>query len=398
MVRIENLHKSFGNQEVLKGLSLEIKKGEVAAVIGSSGTGKSTLLRCLNYLETPDQGSITIGGVTVDAASHTKKEIHSLRKQSAMIFQNYNLFLNKNVLHNVMDPLIFAKKMNRQEARKKAEYYLEKVGMGDRAQQYPATLSGGQQQRVAIARSLAVEPDVLLFDEPTSALDPEWVQEVLEVIEKLAEQHFTMIIVTHEMKFAEKVADRVIFMENGRIVEEGTAEEIFRNPKNKRTRAFLKLEEKQEYQVLLSDSYKEMIPMFIEEGLEMEPDSDVPEGLLTCLEVKDTETGQRLGGASLVYDKDVFILKTVAVKKEFQGRGLGRLLVQRAEAEARKRGAQCLYLNAKVPEFYKKLGFEIIRRDDAPDISDCQNCHRYHNGCESEIMKKEWTNAGDSEV
>ena len=398
MVRIENLHKSFGNQEVLKGLSLEIKKGEVAAVIGSSGTGKSTLLRCLNYLETPDRGSITIGGVTVDAASHTKKEIHSLRKQSAMIFQNYNLFLNKNVLHNVMDPLIFAKKMNRQEARKKAEYYLEKVGMGDRAQQYPATLSGGQQQRVAIARSLAVEPDVLLFDEPTSALDPEWVQEVLEVIEKLAEQHFTMIIVTHEMKFAEKVADRVIFMENGRIVEEGTAEEIFRNPKNKRTRAFLKLEEKQEYQVLLSDSYKEMIPMFIEEGLEMEPDSDVPEGLLTCLEVKDTETGQRLGGASLVYDKDVFILKTVAVKKEFQGRGLGRLLVQRAEAEARKRGAQCLYLNAKVPEFYKKLGFEIIRRDDAPDISDCQNCHRYHNGCESEIMKKEWTNAGDSEV
>lgn len=398
MVRIENLHKSFGNQEVLKGLSLEIKKGEVAAVIGSSGTGKSTLLRCLNYLETPDQGSITIGGVTVDAASHTKKEIHSLRKQSAMIFQNYNLFLNKNVLHNVMDPLIFAKKMNRQEARKKAEYYLEKVGMGDRAQQYPATLSGGQQQRVAIARSLAVEPDVLLFDEPTSALDPEWVQEVLEVIEKLAEQHFTMIIVTHEMKFAEKVADRVIFMENGRIVEEGTAEEIFRNPKNKRTRAFLKLEEKQEYQVLLSDSYKEMIPMFIEEGLEIEPDSEVPEGLLTCLEVKDTETGQRLGGASLVYDKDVFILKTVAVKKEFQGRGLGRLLVQRAEAEARKRGAQCLYLNAKVPEFYKKLGFEIIRRDDAPDISDCQNCHRYHNGCESEIMKKEWINAGDSEV
>ena len=398
MVRIENLHKSFGNQEVLKGLSLEIKKGEVAAVIGSSGTGKSTLLRCLNYLETPDQGSITIGGVTVDAASHTKKEIHSLRKQSAMIFQNYNLFLNKNVLHNVMDPLIFAKKMNRQEARKKAEYYLEKVGMGDRAQQYPATLSGGQQQRVAIARSLAVEPDVLLFDEPTSALDPEWVQEVLEVIEKLAEQHFTMIIVTHEMKFAEKVADRVIFMENGRIVEEGTAEEIFRNPKNKRTRAFLKLEEKQEYQVLLSDSYKEMIPMFIEEGLEIEPDSEVPEGLLTCLEVKDTETGQRLGEASLVYDKDVFILKTVAVKKEFQGRGLGRLLVQRAEAEARKRGAQCLYLNAKVPEFYKKLGFEIIRRDDAPDISDCQNCHRYHNGCESEIMKKEWTNAGDSEV
>lgn len=398
MVRIENLHKSFGNQEVLKGLSLEIKKGEVAAVIGSSGTGKSTLLRCLNYLETPDQGSITIGGVTVDAASHTKKEIHSLRKQSAMIFQNYNLFLNKNVLHNVMDPLIFAKKMNRQEARKKAEYYLEKVGMGDRAQQYPATLSGGQQQRVAIARSLAVEPDVLLFDEPTSALDPEWVQEVLEVIEKLAEQHFTMIIVTHEMKFAEKVADRVIFMENGRIVEEGTAKEMFKNPKNKRTRAFLKLEEKQEYQVILSDHYKEMIPMFIEEGLEMEPDSEEPEGLLTCLEVKDTETGQRLGGASLVYDKDVFILKTVAVKKEFQGRGLGRLLVQRAEAEARKRGAQCLYLNAKVPEFYIKLGFEIIRRDDAPDISDCQNCHRYHNGCESEIMKKEWTNAGDSEV
>ena len=231
MIKIKNLHKNFGNLNVLKGLDLEIQKGEVVAVIGSSGTGKSTLLRCLNYLEQPDEGIITIDDVTVDARNCTKKEINQLRRQSAMIFQTFNLFLNKDVLHNVMEPLVTARKMNKEEAREEAIKYLRKVGMEEKLNQYPSTLSGGQQQRVAIARSMAVQPKVLLFDEPTSALDPEWVQEVLEVISELAREHFTMIIVTHEMQFAREVADRVIFMENGVIIEEGSPEELFQNPK-----------------------------------------------------------------------------------------------------------------------------------------------------------------------
>ena len=226
MIKIENLHKSFGKLEVLKGIDLEVKKGEIVVIIGSSGTGKSTLLRCLNYLEKPEEGKITIGDITVDAKTCDKKQVNELRKHSAMIFQNYNLFLNKNVLQNVMEPLVTAKKMNKNEAEKVAKHYLEQVGMSDKLKQYPATLSGGQQQRVAIARSLAVQPNVLLFDEPTSALDPEWVLEVLEVIRDLAKQHFTMIIVTHEMQFAKEVASRVIFMEKGVVVEEGTPEEV----------------------------------------------------------------------------------------------------------------------------------------------------------------------------
>lgn len=243
MIKVENLHKSFGQLEVLKGINLEIKKGEVVVIIGSSGTGKSTLLRCLNYLETPDQGKITIGGITVDAEKHSRGEVRCLRKQSAMIFQNYNLFLNKNVLYNVAEPLMASKKMKKDEAELWARKYLRQVGMDDKLYQYPSTLSGGQQQRVAIARSLAVKPNVLLLDEPTSALDPEWVQEVLDVIERLAKNHFTMLIVTHEMQFAKEVADRIIFMENGVIIEEGLPEKILENPDNPRTRAFLKLEE-----------------------------------------------------------------------------------------------------------------------------------------------------------
>lgn len=241
MIRVKNIHKSFEGVEVLKGIDLEVSKGEVIAIIGSSGTGKSTFLRCLNFLDKPDKGIINIGNLLIDAENCTKKEIHELRKHSAMIFQNYNLYNNKTVLQNVTESLTTVKKMNKNEAKKLAIYYLEKVGMADRLNQYPATLSGGQQQRVAIARSMATQPDLLLLDEPTSALDPEWVYEVLEVIKKLAKEHFTMIIVTHEIQFAKEVADRVIFMDKGIIVEEGIAKEILNNPKLDRTKEFLKL-------------------------------------------------------------------------------------------------------------------------------------------------------------
>jgi len=387
MIKIENLHKNFGKLEVLKGIDLEVKKGEIVVIIGSSGTGKSTLLRCLNYLEKPEEGKITIGDITVDAKTCDKKQVNELRKHSAMIFQNYNLFLNKNVLQNVMEPLVTAKKMNKNEAEEVAKYYLEQVGMSDKLKQYPATLSGGQQQRVAIARSLAVQPNVLLFDEPTSALDPEW---VLEVIRDLAKQHFTMIIVTHEMQFAKEVASRVIFMEKGVVVEEGTPEEVLENPKNSRTRAFLRLEKrKEDFKIVHSMNYEEMIPMFIEAGLEMEPNEKRPLGLLQCYELIDNNTGRRIGGASLVYMCDEYVIKTVAIEKAYQGKGLGTDLVKTIMQDAKKRGATRIYLNAKVPEFYKTLGFTIVSHDEAPDISTCHLCHRYHNGCESEIMMKD---------
>lgn len=387
MVKVENLYKSFGNLEVLKGINLEIEKGEVTAIIGSSGTGKSTLLRCLNYLETPDSGKVTIGDITVDAKKCTKGEINSLRQHSAMIFQNYNLFLNKNVLQNVMEPLITAKKMKKDEAERVARNYLEQVGMSDKLKQYPATLSGGQQQRVAIARSLAVQPNVLLFDEPTSALDPEWVQEVLEVIRDLAKQHFTMIIVTHEMQFAKEVASKVIFMENGVVVEEGTPEQVLEHPQNPRTRAFLKLKKDEEdFQVIHSMNYEEMIPMFIEAGLEMEPDEKRPTGLLECYEMIDRTTGRRIGGGSLVYMCDEYVIKTVAIEKAYQGKGLGTKLVKTIMDDAKERGAKRVYLNAKVPAFYKTLGYKIVAPEEAPDISTCHLCHRFHNGCDSEIM------------
>ena len=241
MIKIENLHKKFGDIEVLKGINLEVKKGEVVAIIGPSGTGKSTLLRCINYLEVPDKGVITVGNISVDAEKHDKSKIQNLRKHTAMIFQNYNLFQNKNVLQNVTEALIVAKGMKKHKAEREAIKQLEKVGMLDKIYQYPITLSGGQQQRVAIARSMATKPKILLFDEPTSALDPEWVQEVLEVIKKLAEKHHTMLIVTHEMKFAKDVADRIVFMDGGIIEEDGIPEELLSNPKSDRTRKFLQV-------------------------------------------------------------------------------------------------------------------------------------------------------------
>lgn len=390
MVKIENLHKSFGTLEVLKGINLEINKGEVVAIIGSSGTGKSTLLRCLNFLETPDDGTITIGSVKIDSHDYDKKQVQELRKHSAMIFQNYHLFLNKNVLQNVMEPLITAKKMQKEEAEKIARTYLDQVGMIDKLKQYPATLSGGQQQRVAIARSLAVQPDVLLFDEPTSALDPEWVHEVLEVIRDLAKKHFTMIIVTHEMQFAKEVADKVIFMDKGVIVEQGSPDEVLVNPRNPRTRGFLKLEKiKNEYEIIHSMRFKEMLPMFIEAGLEFESDADRPEGLLQCYEMIEKASGKRIGGGSLAYTCDEYVIKTVAIEKEYQGKGLGTDLVNAIMADAKDRGAKRVYLNAKVPEFYKTLGYKVVSGDEAPDISTCHLCNRYHNGCDSEIMVKE---------
>lgn len=239
MINIKNLRKSFNNLDVLKGIDLSIKKGEVVVIIGPSGSGKSTFLRCINYLETPNEGLIEIGAVSVNASNPAKDGIKMLRKSTAMVFQNYNLFKNKTALENIMEPLVATKKMNKNEAIEKAEELLRVVGLYDKKLNYPSTLSGGQQQRIGIARAMAVNPEVILFDEPTSALDPELVGEVLNVIRDLAKKHMTMIIVTHEMAFAREVADRVIFMDKGDIIEEGSPEDIFTNPKEERTRKFL---------------------------------------------------------------------------------------------------------------------------------------------------------------
>ncbi len=236
MISIENIHKKFGDLEVLKGVSLEVKKGEVIAIIGPSGTGKSTLLRCVNYLERPEEGRITIGDLSVDAKTATKQEILKLRQRTSMVFQSYNLFKHKTALENVMEPLVAAKGMKKSQAE-----HIAKVGLLDKADQYPSKLSGGQQQRIGIARAMAVHPQLMLFDEPTSALDPELVGEVLKVIKDLAENHMTMLIVTHEMKFAQQVADRVIFMDGGGIVEEGPPQQIFSSPRSERTIRFLNM-------------------------------------------------------------------------------------------------------------------------------------------------------------
>ncbi len=239
MIKISNLHKSFNGVEVLKGINLDIKKGEVVAVIGPSGTGKSTLLRCMNFLEKPEKGIIEIEDLKVDVEKATKQQIHELRPNSSIVFQSYNLFQNKTALENIMEPLIIVKKMDKDKAKERALSILKQVGLEDKKDYYPSKLSGGQQQRVGIGRAMAVDPKIMLFDEPTSALDPELVGEVLEVIKKLAEQDTTMIIVTHEMRFAESAADKVIFMDGGNIVEQGTPEEVFNNPKNERTIKFL---------------------------------------------------------------------------------------------------------------------------------------------------------------
>ena len=241
LVKIEHLYKEFDeNTKVLNDINLTINKNEVIAILGPSGTGKSTLLRCLNYLTVPTKGKITIGDVTVDAEKHTKKDVIELRKHSSMVFQGYNLFKNKTALENVMEALTVVQKKSKAEAEKIALELLDKVGMSERKDFYPSKLSGGQQQRVGIARALAVNPNVVLFDEPTSALDPELVGEVLETMKEIAETGITMIVVTHEISFAHDVASKVVFMDGGVVVEQGTPEQVIDHPQNERTRQFLK--------------------------------------------------------------------------------------------------------------------------------------------------------------
>jgi L-cystine transport system ATP-binding protein len=217
-----------------------VRKGDVVAILGPSGSGKTTLLRCLNYLEKPDEGSIAIGDFVVDCKRAGKKDIHRLRQKSAMVFQQYNLFKHKTALENVMEGLVVVKKVPKEEAKARSVELLQKVGLANKLDAYPSQLSGGQQQRVGIARALALNPEVILFDEPTSALDPELVGEVLAVIRKIAKEGITMIIVTHEMSFAQDVASHVVFMDEGVIVEEGKPNELFRDPKEERTKQFLK--------------------------------------------------------------------------------------------------------------------------------------------------------------
>ncbi|MGG2093576.1 amino acid ABC transporter ATP-binding protein [Bacillus sp. S13(2024)] len=242
MISIQHLQKSFGDNTVLKQIDMEVEKGEVVVIIGPSGSGKTTFLRCLNVLETPNSGVIRIGDETLDFSKKvTKQGIVKLRTQTGMVFQHHNLFPHFTARENVMEGLVTVKKFSKEKAREKAEYFLRKVGLGDKMDLYPFQLSGGQQQRVGIARALAMEPQVILFDEPTSALDPELVQEVLKVMRELAQEGMTMVIVTHEMRFAHQIANRVIFMDGGVIVEQGTPEEVLVHPKEERTKRFLQM-------------------------------------------------------------------------------------------------------------------------------------------------------------
>ena len=244
MLDIKNLNKSFGKNKVLKDINLHVEKGEVIAIIGSSGTGKSTLLRCINFLEKADNGKMSFDELNIDLHTPKKEHILSLRRRTAMVFQSYNLFDNKTALENIMEPLITVKKMGKETTRSIGVEHLRAVGLEEKKDSYPSKLSGGQQQRVAIARALAVDPEIILMDEPTSALDPELVSEVLDVMKSLANSHRTMLIVTHEMSFAKEVADRVIFMENGSIVEDGSPEELFDESRNTKAGNFYRCSKK----------------------------------------------------------------------------------------------------------------------------------------------------------
>ncbi|MED1914750.1 amino acid ABC transporter ATP-binding protein [Brevibacillus sp. DP1.3A] len=240
MITITDVHKQFNTLHVLKGISLSVEKGKVVVIIGPSGSGKTTLLRCLNALEVPNSGSVQIGDVKLDFSKKVERtSIPKLRKQTGMVFQNYNLFPHMTAVENVMEGPVTVKKEDKEKARAKAAALLTKVGLGDKLDHYPAQLSGGQQQRVGIARALAMDPQVMLFDEPTSALDPELVGEVLKVMKELAQEGMTMIVVTHEMGFAREVADEVIFMDQGVIVERDTPSNLFAKPREERTRQFL---------------------------------------------------------------------------------------------------------------------------------------------------------------
>jgi len=239
MLELINIHKAFNNNKVLKGVSIKVKKGDVIVILGPSGSGKTTLLRCINFLERADRGEIIFDDLHVNVKSASSGDISKIRKKTAFVFQNFNLFNNKTALENVTEGLIVARKMPKSEAVEIAKRALRKVGLSDRADYYPSKLSGGQQQRVAIARAIAVNPDVILFDEPTSALDPELTGEVLAVMKQLAREGTTMVVVTHEMSFARDVASHIVFMDGGVIIEEGSPEDIFLNPREERTRQFL---------------------------------------------------------------------------------------------------------------------------------------------------------------
>ena len=237
MIYVENLHKSFGDLEVIKGVNQHISRGEQVAVIGPSGSGKSTFLRCLNMLEIPTDGKITIDGEEITAHG---SDINKIRQKMGMVFQHFNLFPHMTVMKKITMAPVTLKGISKAEAEKKAEELLKRVGLLDKADAYPAQLSGGQKQRIAIARALAMEPEIMLFDEPTSALDPEMVGEVLDVMTDLAKAGMTMVVVTHEMGFAREVSDRILFMDGGYIMEEGTPEQIFENAQNERTKEFLR--------------------------------------------------------------------------------------------------------------------------------------------------------------
>lgn len=236
LIQVKGLEKSFGKQSVLKGIDTEIKKGEVVVIIGPSGSGKSTFLRCLNLLETPTKGQVIFEGVDITA---TQNDLYAMREKMGMVFQNFNLFPNLTVMENLTLAPTKVKRQSKSEAVAYGEHLLAKVGLQDKAAAYPQSLSGGQKQRIAIARALAMQPDVMLFDEPTSALDPEMVGEVLQVMKDLAKEGMTMVIVTHEMGFAKEVGDRVLFMDEGVVMEEGLPQELFEHPQNPRTCDFL---------------------------------------------------------------------------------------------------------------------------------------------------------------
>ena len=235
MIDIENLHKSYGDAHILKGIDLHIKEKEVVVIIGPSGSGKSTLLRCINYLERPTSGTVSVDGIILGSEAN----INDVRKEVGMVFQRFNLFPHMTVLANIMLAPMKVRQVSKEEAEERARKLLARVGLADKAESYPQQLSGGQQQRVAIARALAMKPKVMLFDEPTSALDPEMVGEVLDVMKSLAKEGMTMVIVTHEMGFAREVGDRVLFVDDGRILEQGTPEAVFEHPQEERTKNFL---------------------------------------------------------------------------------------------------------------------------------------------------------------
>lgn len=239
MLKINNVHKSFGDNDVLKGVNIEVNKGDVVVILGPSGSGKTTLLRCINFLERANQGELSIDQQKLNLNTASKKDIHAVRQKVAFVFQNYNLFQHKTALENVTEGLIVGRRIPKEQANEIGRKALDKVGLATKYDAYPSELSGGQQQRVGIARAVSLNPAIILFDEPTSALDPEWVGEVLAVMKTIAEEGTTMLVVTHEMSFAKEVATKVIFMDDGHIIEEGIADEIFSQPKEQRTKQFL---------------------------------------------------------------------------------------------------------------------------------------------------------------